>query len=96
MTIRDSLAQVQELLGRATPGDWRYAHVEAPKSWAYIEAGYQQGVDICNGSNWSRRQHAEGKRLPGVDDDFKAIAAAVNFLRTHGPELMKMLEERDD
>lgn len=76
--LRDSLAQVQELLGRATPGEW---HAEC----------YCDGAAIVQPG---RGEIPMGNKVDGEPDmeDAEAIAAAVNWLREHGPELMKMLD----
>lgn len=80
--IRDSLAQVQELLGRAT-ADWR------PAQHGVIRAGELH--EYVNGSAQLQNALFTGERR---DEDRDAALAAVNWLREHGPELMKMLEER--
>jgi hypothetical protein len=95
--IRDSLAQVQELLGRATPGPWSYCG--------------QSGGHACScGLVWGAGDHSpavaefsltddeyEGHR-PGAEErqaNTEAVVMAVNWLRTHGPALLEMMEERD-
>lgn len=77
MTILDSLAQVQELLGRATPGEWS---IERRRSFI-VSIGPCVAEEYA-GSSW----------LEVSDDDAQTIIAAVNWLREHGPELMKMLD----
>lgn len=71
MTLRDSLAQVQELLGRATPGEFR-------------TFGESLHTGISRDNEWMAEMWNE--------DDAQAIAAAVNWIREHGPELMKRLD----
>ena len=78
MTIRDSLAQVQELLGRATPGPWtvgRFGSVHRPKA---------EGSESSIGSAIVAGGSKSGM-YDGYQENCEAIAAAVNFLRTHGP-----------
>ena len=74
--LRDSLAQVQELLGRATPGVLTCS--DGPHGYQHrISDGFLGVCDVFASS------------------DAAAIAAAVNFLRTHGPALLAMMEEMD-
>lgn len=91
MTIRDSLAQVQELLGRATPGPWECGAGKAfePLTTVYCDDAAGSAVATC--------AHSMTVLIPVEQEraNAAAIAAAVNWLREHGPELMKMLEERD-
>lgn len=74
--LRDSLAQVQELLGRATPGPWvvdMYNDVTA------------NGEDIArDAGNFGYEENTANIVL---------IVEAVNFLRTHGPALLAMMED---
>lgn len=80
--LRDSLAQVVELLGRATPGEWR-SH-DAPRGYiTTITAGETSVAFATN----------EAASIEQQNDDANAIAAAVNFLRTHGPALLAMMED---
>ena len=82
MTIRDSLAQVQELLGRATPGKWCVATCyQKANEWPVVR-------DIAG----KMTIEAYSYNKP---EDCAAIAAAVNFLRTHIPALLAMMEDRD-
>ena len=77
--IRDSLAQVQQLLWRARPGEW-----PAPEPSRFMTTHFNVG---------DRPPYI----LVGRDDnDLSAAVAAVNYLRTHGPELMKRLEGKDE
>lgn len=82
MTIRDSLAQVQELLGRATEGV-ATMKIRTRDDSIYVSIG-----------ETARGPHTQGDvHLP--EDDVFAMVECLNFLRTHGPELMKRLEGRD-
>jgi hypothetical protein len=86
--LRYSLAQVQELLGRATPGPWtvgRFGSVHRPKA---------EGSESSVGSAIVAGGSKSGM-YDGYQENCEAIAAAVNFLRTHGPALLAMMEERD-
>lgn len=78
-SLRDSLAQVQELLGRATPGELTVTWMENANTRWPVATDSRRQLTV---EAYSRRK----------DDDTRAIAAAVNFLRTHGPELMKVLD----
>lgn len=92
--LRDSLAQVQELLGRATPGPW------------YSERGASRQQHVRGKSRNVNRAPARIATLGSprayqsdieIEDEANArlIVAAVNLLKEHGPELMKMLEGKD-
>lgn len=90
MTIRDSLAQVQELLGRATFGVLR---ADAHKDW------FQPTVMLHSGENIIARYHhgyPDFTCTVGKSEyewrNADAIEACVNFFMQHGPELMKMLD----
>lgn len=88
-SLRDSLAQVQELLVRATPGEWRAGFMHDGE---FIESTTDGGaLQKGDGSFLAVSKTANGYNY----QDAKAIAAAVNWLREHGPELMKMLEGKD-
>ena len=81
--LRDSLAQVQVLLGRATPRPWASAH---SFRGVYSQHPTPGPVQVCRApehfhDTW--RGNAE------------AMVAAVNWLREHGPELMKRMEGKD-
>ena len=76
--LRDSLAQVQELLGRATPGEW-----PEPEPSRFVPDKFNVGDGVPY------------MLVARNENDLRAAVTAVNFLRTNGPELMKMLEERD-
>lgn len=54
--------------------------------WCFKNEGYDSGDDPA----------LQGSIHYGGKEDTDAIVASVNFLRTHGRELMKMLEERDE
>lgn len=75
--LRDSLAQVQELLGRATPGEW-----PEPEASRFVPDKFNVG----DGAPYMLVARSE--------NDLRAAVAAVNWLRKHGQELMKRLEER--
>jgi hypothetical protein len=74
--LRDSLAQVQELLDTAAPGVWR---VDQDRR-VYNAEAY-----VCD----ANIRHTEYDNEATAN----AIAAAVNFLRTHGPTLLAMMED---
>ena len=84
--IRDSLAQVLELLGRATPGPYESHELPSEVSEIfsagdfniYPPLGESGPVAVASGHH-----------------NAAAIISAVNWLREHGPELMKMLEGKD-
>lgn len=92
MTIRDSLAQVRELLD-ATPSleltvyDANEGDGWPPRPlWSLKNAAYDANAeDDC----------VQLSLNFGHKNDADALAACFNFLRTHGPELMKMLEGKD-
>ena len=88
MTIRDSLAQVQELVAGMTPGaltvyDANEGDGWPPRPlWCFKNEAYDSGDEPA----------LQGSIHYGGKEDADAIAAAVNWLRDHGPELMKMLD----
>lgn len=78
-----ALQDVLEKLERATPGPWATAH---SFRGVYSQHPTPGPVQVCRApehfhDTW--RRNAE------------AMVAAVNWLREHGPELMKMLEGKD-
>lgn len=90
--IRDSLAQVVALLDRATPGEW-FSDQHCPcnegrEANPDVSLWGSDGITetfICNiAFDWSRAADAE------------ACAAAVNFLREHGPALLAVVEGRHE
>lgn len=90
--LRDSLAQVQGLLGRATPGPWsawysgrgnmRFRHISATAPAIPGFCG-ERPIDLANLAVISEETDAANAAL---------IVAAVNLVKEHGPELMKMLD----
>ncbi len=77
MTVRDSLPEVLEKLERATP-DWRaYPH-------GVIRSG--QFHEYVNGSAQLQNAMFTGEFR---DEDRDAAVAAVNWLREHGPGLLR-------
>ena len=82
--IRDSLAQVQELLGRATDGRW---YVEPMGENEFGQKAYSVNMED------DRIPTVESGEFYGDPHDANAAVAAVNFLRTHGPALLAMMED---
>lgn len=91
--IRDSLAQAQELLDampsqELTVYDANEGDGWPPRPlWSLKNAAYDANAeDDC----------VQLSLNFGHKNDADALAACFNFLRTHGPELMKMLEGRHE
>jgi hypothetical protein len=90
--LRESLAQVQELLDampsqELTVYDANEGDGWPPRPlWSLKNAAYDANAeDDC----------VQLSLNFGHKNDADALAACFNFLRTHGPELMKMLEGKD-
>jgi hypothetical protein len=89
--LRDSLAQVQELVAGMTPGaltvyDANEGDGWPPRPlWCFKNEAYDSGDEPA----------LQGSIHYGGKEDADAIAVAVNFLREHGPALLAMMEERD-
>lgn len=85
MTIRDSLAQVQELVAGMTPGaltvyDANEGDGWPPRPlWCFKNDAYDSGDEPA----------LQGSIHYGGKEDADAIVAAVNFLREHGPALLR-------
>ena len=87
--VGDGLAEVMGLLGKATPGPWR-------------ECGHDRGGCVC-GLIFSEPADAAvaitaihddelPKPMPGVPQaNMQAIAAAVNYLRSHGEAIRELV-----
>lgn len=87
-TLAQDLGGVVRLLEKATPGPWtvgRFGSVHRPKA---------EGSESSIGSAIVAGGSKSGM-YDGYQENCEAIAAAVNFLRTHGPALLAMMEERD-
>lgn len=85
--LRDSLAQVVALCQKASPGAWVHREskydgdtyiVQAPHPTNHVLARYDG-----DGDGYSQQEV----------DNAAAIAAAVNFLREHGPALLAVVED---
>jgi hypothetical protein len=85
--LRDSLAQVQELVAGMTPGaltvyDANEGDGWPPRPlWCFKNEAYDSGDEPA----------LQGSIHYGGKEDADAIAAAVNFLREHGPALLAMM-----
>lgn len=86
--LRDSLAQVQELVAGMTPGaltvyDANEGDGWPPRPlWCFKNDAYDSGDEPA----------LQGSIHYGGKEDADAIVAAIAWLRDHGPELMKMLD----
>jgi hypothetical protein len=78
--LRDSLAQVVELLGRATDVRW----VTCERGFGDADLWFDPYDDWCS---YEERLVRGSFKVA----DAEAIAAATNFLRTHGPALLEMM-----
>lgn len=83
--IAQDLGGVVRLLEKATPVVWEACDRGSGDADLWFSP-YEAWCDY------------DGRLMRGTlkISDAEAIATAVNFLRTHGRELMKMLEERDE
>lgn len=85
MTLRDSLAQVQELVAGMTPGaltvyDANEGDGWPPRPlWCFKNDAYDSGDEPA----------LQGSIHYGGKEDADAIVAAVNFIREHGPALLR-------
>lgn len=100
--LRDSLAQVQELLSVATAGEWFSESVRGDYGYEYFQLRADDNkpfLDTLNSEMAMIATEGDEDGSYSYDEtglhDTRAIAAAVNWLRKHGPELMKRLEGKD-
>lgn len=90
-TIAQDLGGVVRLLEDMTPGDLIVYDANEGDGWpprplwCFKNEAYDSGDDPA----------LQGSIHYGGKEDADGIAAAVNFLRTHGPALLAMMEERD-
>lgn len=93
--LRDSLAQVQELLGRATPGPWAYCgqnHGHVCTCGLVWGDGDNHAPAIAEFSLTDNEFEGYRPELEQRQANTALTVSAVNFLREHGPELMKRLD----
>lgn len=92
MTLRDSLAQVQELVAGMTPGaltvyDANEGDGWPPRPlWCFKNDAYDSGDEPA----------LQGSIHYGGKEDADAIVAAVNFIREHGPALLRDAGDASD
>lgn len=77
--VGDGLAEVMGLLGKATPRNWYVGETLRAEALAVVGDGDSV---VCEFPD----------RIGGAEDDAAAIAAAVNYLRSHGEAIRELVE----